>query len=230
VQVYRGLPDELLVRQCIRLDQDGKEIKKELDAVKVEVQSRGINLMDDRNIKYVKLYCDLGTTSVTESQQMDVLNMDRLKELFGEGLIKEKVTETTDIKYKFDSKFEKALKAIFTGDYTFEYTLDEFLDEMSVKPDGKQKRLLLKKLKGDYKQDRLTLLTVLDYMKRGDDEREVEAPDFDVELYYIYKIKNGELIRAFMKEEDFLHMMEEVKKCIFVESKTTIAIDYKTEE
>ena len=36
-----------------------------------------------------------------------------------------KVKEETKTTYKFDSKFEKAMKAIFTGDYTFETTLEE---------------------------------------------------------------------------------------------------------
>lgn len=82
---------------------------------------------------------------------LDILNPDKLKELVGEGVYKMKVKEETKTTYKFDSKFEKAMKAIFTGDYTFETTLEEFLDEMSIKPDDKQKKLLLKKLKDDMK-------------------------------------------------------------------------------
>ncbi len=69
-----------------------------------------------------------------------------------------KVKEETKTTYKFDSKFEKAMKAIFTGDYTFETTLEEFLDEMSIKPDDKQKKLLLKKLKGEFEKDKETSL------------------------------------------------------------------------
>lgn len=127
-------------------------------------------------------------------ETLDILNPDKLKELVGEGVYNMKVKEDTKTTYKFDSKFEKALKAIFTGDYTFETTLEEFLDEMSIKPDDKQKKLLLKKLKGEFEKDKETLISVL--VPEGE-----AAPDFDVELWYIYHIKNGELIKAFLPEE-----------------------------
>lgn len=115
------------------------------------------------------------------------------------------------------------MRAIFTGDYTFEYTIEEFMDEMSVKPDEKQKKLLIKKLKGDYVKDKQTLVSVLGY------QNEDAAPDFDVELFYIYKIKNGELIKAFLPEDCLDQTIEDIKKCLIVDTKTSITIDYDKE-
>lgn len=118
------------------------------------------------------------------------------------------------------------LKAIFTGDYTFEMTLEEFLDQMSIKPDDKQKKLLLKKLKGEFEKDKETLTSVL----LGGKTDEEQTSDFDVELWYIYRIKNAELIQAFLPEELIDNTINEIRKCILVETKTSITLDYKEEE
>lgn len=56
-----------------------------------------------------------------------------------------------------------------------------------------------------------------------------EKPDFDVELWYIYRIRNGELIRAFLPEEMIDGTIEAIKKCIIVENKTSITLDYDSE-
>lgn len=218
------LSNEKLVEQCITLERKMKQEKRELDIYKNEVQARGITIMNDQNVKFVKFFGKKGCASVSESQTLNILNMDELKKLLGEGIIKEKVTEVTKTKYKLDSKLERALKAIFTKDYTFEYTLEEFLDEMSVKPDEKQKKVLLKKLKGNYEQDRTLFLSVFGFADMGE-----ESPNFDVELWYIYKIKNAELIQAFLPEEGIDFLLAEIKKRILVETKTGITIDYDTE-
>ena len=150
---YAEMNNAQLVTAAVKFDQEQKEYKKELDAVKAELQSRGLQIIEDRNVKFIKFFSSDGNASVMDSQQIDVLNPDKLKELLSEGIWKAKVKETTETKYKYDSKLEQMLKAIFTGDYTFEYTIEEFMDEMSVKPDEKQKKLLIKKLKGDYVKD-----------------------------------------------------------------------------
>lgn len=86
-----------------------------------------------------------------------------------------------------------------------------------------RKKLLIKKLKGDYVKDKQTLVSVFGY------PNEDAAPDFDVELYYIYKIKNGELIKAFLPEDGLDQTIEAIKKCLIVDSKTSITIDYDKE-
>lgn len=221
---------EQLISYCVWLDKEAKKNKRMMDAYKAELQARGLDIMENQNIKYVKFYGSEGNCSIQDSMTLDLLNIDKLKDLIGEGVFKQKVKETTETKYKFDPKLEKALKAIFTGDYTFEFTLEEFMDQLSVEPDEKQRKLLLKRLKGDYKQDKATLLTVLGFMDRGQDEANIDAPSFDEELWYIYKIKNAELIQAFLPEEGIDIMMDQIRKCIIVESKTAIALDYEMED
>lgn len=94
---------------------------------------------------------------------------------------------------------------------------------MTIKPDDKQKKLLLKKLKGEFEKDKETLISVL--VPEGE-----AAPDFDVELWFIYRIKNGELIKAFLPEEMIDATIEGIRKSIFVETKTSITLDYDTEK
>lgn len=221
--LYAEMNNAQLVTAAIKFDQEQRSCKKELDAVKAEIQSRGLQVIEDRNVKLTKFFSSEGNASVMESQQIDVLNPDKLKELLSEGIWKAKVKESMETKYKYDSKLEQMLKAVFTGDYTFEYTLEEFLEEMSVKPDEKQKKLLMKKLKGDYVKDKQTFISVFGY------PNEDAAPDFDVELYYVYKIKNGELIRAFLPEDGLDKTIDEIRKCLIVETKTSITIDYDKE-
>ncbi len=222
----KELTTEQLVSRAVNLDQEQKRGKKELDSVKAELQARGLQTIEDRNVKFVRYYAPEGSASVVDSQSLDVLNVDRLKELLSEGLWKSKVTEENKTTYKYDKNLEKMLKAAFTGDFTFEYTLEEFIDsQMSVHPDEKQKKLLMKKLKGEYVADRKTLMSVF-----GCREEDTPGDYFDVDLWYIYKIKNGELIRAFLPKEFLDDTISEIKKCLIVDSKTSITIDYNKEK
>lgn len=219
----KSMTNEELIGACVTLDREQKKSRAMLNGYKAELQARGLALMEDHNVKYVKFYGGEGSAAITDSMSLDILNPDKLKELVGEGVYNMKVKEETKTTYKYDSKFEKALKAIFTGDYTFETTLEEFLEEMSIKPDAKQKKLLMKKLKGEFEKDKETLISVL--VPEGQ-----EALDFDVELWYIYRIKNGELIRAFLPEEMLDSTIESIRKSILVETKTSITLDYDTEK
>ena len=219
----KSMTNEQLIGACVWLDREQKKSRAMMNSYKAELQARGLAIMEDHNVKYVKFYGDEGSAAITDSMSLDILNPDKLKELVGEGVYKMKVKEETKTTYKFDSKFEKAMKAIFTGDYTFETTLEEFLDEMSIKPDDKQKKLLLKKLKGEFEKDKETLISVL--VPEGE-----TVPDFDVELWYIYRIKNGELIKAFLPEEMIDAIIEGIRKSIFVETKTSITLDYDDTE
>ncbi len=222
-QTTKAMSNEQLIGACVELDREQKRIRVLMNSYKAELQARGLAIMEDHNTKYVRFYGDGGSAAITDSMSLDILNPDKLKELVGEGVYNVKVKEETKTSYKLDGKFEKALKAIFMGDFTFETTLEEFLDEMTIKPDDKQKKLLLKKLKGEFEKDKETLISVL--VPKGE-----AVPDFDVELWFIYRIKNGELIKAFLPEEMIDATIEGIRKSIFVETKTSITLDYDTDK
>lgn len=221
---------EKLVEACVKADQELKAKKSELDSYKAELQSRGNDCIENQNIKYIKFYSPIGSVAVMDSQKLETLNIDKLKDILGDGVFKQKVKETTKTDYKFDTKLERALKAIFTGDYTFEYTLEQFLGMMTVPVTPDQKKMLLKRLKGDYVQDKRNMLIILGYMTKDDNEDKVDAPDLDAELWFIYRIKNAELIQAYLPADDIDDTIEEVRKCILVDTSTSITVDYEKEE
>lgn len=209
-----------LVREAVRLDREQKKGRSLLNQYKAELERRGMRVMEDLNTHYVKFFGEEGKASVTDASRLDILNPDKLKELIGEGVYRTKIKENVKTDYKVDARLERALKAIFMEDYTFEQSLDEFLQTMEPAPDRAQRLLLLKKLKGDYEKDRAVLLETLNLP---------EDTDLDVELWYIYKIRNAELIRAFLPEEGIDGTMEAVKKCILVDSRVSVALDYDEE-
>lgn len=218
----KNMTNEQLIGACVWLDREQKKNRIMMNRYKAELQARGLALMEDHNVRYIKFYGDEGSAAITDSMSLDLLNPDKLKALVGDGVYGMKVKPEVKTTYKFDGKFERALKAIFTGEYTFETTLEDFLNEMSIKPDEKQKKLLMRKLKGDFEKDKETLLSTLPVDERF-------PPDLDVELWYIYRIKNAELIRAFLPEEKLEQTMEEIRKSIFVETKTSITLDYNAD-
>nr|DAO32949.1 MAG TPA: hypothetical protein [Caudoviricetes sp.] len=206
-----------LIAEWVTLDKQRKANAKQANQIKAELQARGLAYIDDHNERYVKFYGDTGSCSVTDAMSLEVLNVDKLKALLTPGFFDSKVTVTVKPSYDYDKKLEQALKAIFTGDYSFE-NLEDFLDGLSPAPDAKQKKLLLKKLKGDYEKDLETLEAVFGKSPDG---------DYDVELFYIHRIKNGELIKAFLPDEGLDYMLQEIRKVIIVETKTAIKLDYE---
>lgn len=207
-----------LVDELVQLDRLRLQTARNISKYQAELQARGISIMEDRNKQYTRFYGSMGSAaSVTDRQSLDILNPDRLKLCVSEGVWNKNVTVTTETKYKCSANFERMLKALFTDDYTFEMELEEFLDsQMHIIPDTKQKKLLLKKLSGDYEKDRKNLTAIFD-----------TECDWDVELYYIHKIKNAELIRAYLPDDMIDATIRELKKCVIVDSKTAITLDYK---
>lgn len=213
-----------LIHCCVQLEQSQKQGKTLMNRYKAELQARGLKEMEDHNTRYVKYYGEDGSAAIADSMSLDILNPNKLKACIGDGLYAVKIKENVKKDYKCDPKLERALKAIFTGDYTFEFTLEEFLtSQMAPKPTPEQQRLLLKKLKGDYEKDGETLTSVLGLQRE-------QTPSLEVELWYIYRIKNAELIKAFLPEEGIDATIAAIRKCIMVESKTAITIDYDAEE
>lgn len=207
-----------LVAALVEKDSRRAELVKEINKYKSELMKRSLPILEDTNTKQIKMYADNGSCSVTDAEKLTVINDGRLRSLLPEGIYDKFVTVTQKTEYKYDDKFEKALKAVFNKDYTFEMSLEEFLDnEWTFAMDAGQKKVLLKKLKGDYDKDRELLESV---MGEG---------DYDVELYYIYKIKNGELIKRFLPDEGLDFLMAELRKCMIVECSAKMTIEAKEE-
>lgn len=228
----REMNDGDLIDATIAAMKVKEEAGAALEKYKAEIQERGLSVLKDQNNRFCRIYGSGGNyAAVSEPQEIDILNMERLKTAIGEGVYKGKVTETTKTTYTLDKKLEKALKAIATNDYTFEYTLEQYMNEMSVPVTAGQKELLLRRLKGDYKADKKVLLSVLGYLNKDvtEEEAEAAAPNLDMDLYYISKIKNAELVQAFLPDEGIDWSIDEIKRSLIVTSKLKLELAYNRE-
>lgn len=79
--MYENENVEQLVSQAIALDKEQKYCKRKLDTVKAKLQSKGLAMIDDRNVKYIKFYSEDGSVAVGDSYKMDVLRPDKLKDI-----------------------------------------------------------------------------------------------------------------------------------------------------
>lgn len=214
-----------LIDILVAKEKEAAELKSEIDTLKSEIQTRGIKVLEERNTKYVEFFGDgNGIASVSMAQKMEILNYFKLEETLGKEFIEEKITRVpADVKYTVEKKFQQAIVALVTGDYAKGYTLEEVVN--NITQDEKQRTLLLKKLKGDYKKDKDTICSVL-----AVDKSELEM---DTELFLIGKIMNWQLIEAFFDTEDeskFNKLKSDVKKCIMVDETVKIATKSVKEE
>lgn len=205
-----------LVTELISMDKKRAELVGEIDRYKAEISARGGAALDDTNTKFVKYYGENGSCAVTIAEKLFIADDLRLKGMFPEGVYDKLVTVTSSVKYKYDSKLETALKAIFSGEYIFDMTMQEYLCNNALfplQPDVKQVKLLLKKLSGDYKKDNKLLASMFG------------AGSYDEELLYIHRIRNGELIKLFLPDEEINETIDKIRGCLTVENDVKITID-----
>lgn len=214
----RSLSTEQLTDTALNMTKNIEEMKAGLDVVKAELQKRAEQFTADRNIKFTEFSGKNGFCSVTTAQKLEILNLPKLKELLGEDLVSSKVKIELEEKQKLDARFKDALVAIFLSEYNTEFTVEQIIRQIAViynLPDASS-RLLQKKLKGDYRKDKQTLMNVIG----------LTDADFnlDEELYYIYQIKKFELIKAFISEEELQELKEQIKKCMIVEEAVKVEV------
>ena len=216
---YDAYQTKQLIDRVVEKDKEMKELKKQSDEIKAELQSRGLQVLEDKNIKTTEYYgTDSNNLTVTKAQDMEILNYPALEEIFGKELLEDKVKRVVEVKLEIEKKFKQALIDLFTNDFIANESLEEFLKEEFKELDDKQLKLLLKKLKGDYKKDKELLSTL------------VQRGDLDVELYYINRIKAFENIKAYVNDEDLKEVAEAVKRYMIVNDTIKITVKYDKEE
>ena len=178
-----------------------------------------LHYLDDRHIKFTER-AGTGRTvvSVTVAQNVDILNYPQLRNLLGTELADEKVSiKKPEVKYDIDKLFKQALTAIILDDYERNMTIEDVLDKAGwCADDPKKKTSLLKKLKGEYKADKKTVLAALNMTE--------DDIDIDTELYLIYQIHNWQLITAFFDEETFDETAEQIKRYVTVNETVKVGI------
>lgn len=191
----------------------------ECNIVTAEIQDRVLHYLDDRHIKFTER-AGTGRTvvSVTVAQNVDILNYPKIRNLLGAELADEKVSiKKPEVKYDIDKLFKQALTAIILDDYERNMTIEDVLDKAGwCADDPKKKASLLKKLKGEYKADKKTVLAALNMTE--------DDIDIDTELYLIYQINNWRLIRAFFDEDTFEQTAAEIKRYVTVNETVKVGI------
>lgn len=193
--------------------------KAEMDVVNYEIQNRAVAFQEDRHIKFTEWAGNgKALASVTVTQKFNILNYYKLRELLGAELVDDKIKiKQEEVKYDIDDAFKKALIAVYLDDYERGMTVREVVEKSGwCTEDPKKQEFLLKKLKGDYKKDKKTVLDALNM-------RENEI-NIDEELYLIYQIENWRLITAFFEEANFEKTAESVKNLIYVDENVKIGV------
>jgi len=86
----KNMKTEELIGALVELDKQGKENRALTNAYKAELQARGISIMDDHNVKYVKFYGDAGSASITDSMSLEA-DRGRCMEHKGQGEYRDQV-------------------------------------------------------------------------------------------------------------------------------------------
>lgn len=210
-------PTDYLIEFAAAKDSKIKAATSELDLIKAELQNRAEQELQEKNVKFTEFFGMTNSyVNVSYAQKLEVLNMPKVKSLLPEVAAEKISTKPAEIKYEFEKVFKQALIAVITQDYSSEYTVEKIIDEAGWKMDTKQRSLILKKLKGEYAKDRNMIRKTLGNMNL----------DVDVELYFIYKAKNWQLIQAFFPVDNFEEWAEQLRKYVIVDETPKIELKY----
>lgn len=199
-----------LVNKLVALKAKEAALKEECNKYSAEIQTRAQQILEGHNVKTVNFSTSKGAVSIGVKGTLSFVSALALQRVIGSCLFKEQVTDTSKVTYKPSANFETALKAIFLHDYDFNTSMEEVYDALNASSD--QRKVLDKKLRGDFKKDSATLISMF-----GDDD------DYETELYLIYKIKNAERIAVFFPEYNEA-LFDQIRKCIVVEEKIGITV------
>lgn len=210
-------PTDYLIEFASAKDSKIKAATSELDLIKAELQNRAEQELQEKNVKFTEFFGMANSyVNVSYAQKLEVLNMPVVRKLLPEVAAEKITVKPAETKYEFEKVFKQALIAVITKDYSSEYSIEQIIDGAGWKMDAKQRSLILKKLKGDYAKDRDMIRKTLGAMNL----------DVDVELYFIYKAKNWQLIQAFFPVDNFEEWAEQMRKYVIVDETPKIELKY----
>ncbi|MGL5438811.1 MAG: hypothetical protein ACRDA4_00285 [Filifactoraceae bacterium] len=197
-----------LIEKALEKEREIREISKDLDEIKVKLQSYATEEMENKNIKYLEIFAESGSVSSYYKEKFEVDNLAVLKELMGESLTgKIEIEQKENI--KVESKVKEALIALYKNSYC-NGDINQVIDTFSI--DDKAKKLLLKKLKGDYRKD---IKLLRSFGLEGDFEEELDA---------IHDIKNYELVKKFFQYPEQVDR-DKLMRAISVETVLALGIN-----
>lgn len=205
-----------LIETAVSLKNAMDNLKAELEQCSAEIQARAVSYIEDRNIKFTEFYGNNCLAGVTVAQKVEIMNITTFMDAVGYDVASTQLTrEQQATKYKMNSEFQRACVALVNDDYCSDMTLEDLIDKAGWDIDAKKRRLLLKKLKGDYLKDKETLKTI-----------DGIPDDVDEELYFIYQIKNWLLISKYFSHiKDLEQVKVKLRSCLFLDE--TVKVSWK---
>ncbi|KFN07254.1 MULTISPECIES: hypothetical protein [Paenibacillus] len=201
-----------LVDEGIQLDRKIKEDEKRLDAIKAELQAAAVEVMDNKNLKWLQIFGNDGHFNVAQKEKFEIDDYTTLIEVMGEKA-KSKIVREEKIKYTTETRFKAALIALFKDDFSTDgQTLDDVLAGLGL--DATTIKSVKKKLKGDYLKDKRVLESV---GITGECEEELDV---------IRQIKNTQLIDRFFSKLT-PEQLARVRKSVFVEDQIGVGLEYE---
>lgn len=201
----------VLIEEAIQLDKEIKERTAKLNEIKAHLQAEGLREMENKNLRFLQIFSESGSCEIGYKQKLEIDHYSRLVNVLG-SIVAEKVVRKEEVKFEPEKKFKDALIVLYLGDYEACDLEKLLLSDLGI-TDEKQRKLLLKKLKGDYATDRRLLKSAGVVWTA---EEELDA---------IRRQRNYELVTRFFDLEEV--NIEELKKAIFVEDSLSLGLSYE---
>ncbi|WP_018752195.1 hypothetical protein [Paenibacillus sanguinis] len=201
----------ILIDEAVSLEKELEAGKKKLEALKARIQSHAFAEMQNKSLKYRRIYGMSGHANVTYKAKFSLNNYERLYRAVGD-IAKDHIKRTEEIKHEPKTAFKAALIAIADGDYGKDITVEEVLRGLGL--DEKQIKAADKRLKGVYGKDRDVLQA---FGIEGDREEELDA---------IRRYRTAQLVESFFGNLTPLQL-DEIKRSITVEQELAIGIEYE---
>lgn len=151
--------DEALIKAKVdeyaKWDRLAAECKTELEKLKGQFQKLGVEMLQDKKVKQVEFWGNNNTkVVVTCSETVKVVSHTFLLQTLGD-ILKDFAKEEPN--YKYSEPFKRILTAIFQGTYV-DQPLDDVISQIT--PDATLRKVLKKKLKGNWDKDVITLKNI----------------------------------------------------------------------
>lgn len=151
--------DEALIKakvdEYVKWDRLAAECKTEIEKLKGQFQKLGIEEMQDKKVKQIDFWGSSNAkVVVTCSESVKVVSHTFLLQTLGD-ILKDFAKEEPN--YKYSEPFKRILTAIFQGTY-IEQPLDGIIAQITS--DEKTRKVLKKKLKGNWDKDVETIKTL----------------------------------------------------------------------
>ena len=160
-EVIDTQPKEIaaLISRAVTLDNEIRQRKTALEEIKAKLQTAALTEMENKNLRYVRYDSLYGRVEMTYKTKLEVDNYARLAAALDTGvLVEDKITRKHSVKYEIDARFKEALIALVRGDYAA-HDIDGILLGMGIE-DAQMRKVVRKKLKGDYAKDKEVLAAV----------------------------------------------------------------------